>query len=421
MLSTDKGVSFQTPPVALLVFKPSVLIHDSLMLLYDPILAHDSSIRARAAIPSRRLPPARVPRLLVGARGRRQRAEARHGPAERGEAVALLVPRHLFGDLARAVRVVDVRVAADGAAGVLGWRGRRSGTGLVGVPACWAVASEGAVHGIHRRHIVCLARPIVEAAAAGSTDARGARHAIGDPPEAEEDDGDVAEEHAGGDEGLDADAGDQLVDELHDGGGDLVRGARAGVGEEGVAVGVGAAVVGRECLAGALREGVVGEEREVDVRVVVRPGQALLDLGHLEPDEAVEDAHHGLRENSAVKGLVQHVGGVVDEGVERVVDGHGRGVDPPENLLVHVVVDAHDLGVGAVRPGGRRVVELVNHHVGELGDLAGQGGNFPLDGLQENVLAKAREVASKGNRKHEKSGEGGDVGNEPAHEDPTLL
>jgi len=150
------------------------------------------------------------------------------------------------------------------------------------------------------------------------------------------------------------------------------------------------------------------------VGVVADPGEALLDAGDFETDQAFEDSGDGFVEDCSAKGLVERTDGFVDEDVEGVVDGTSGDVDPAEDVVVDFVVDAHDGGVGAVGPGLGGVVELVDHHVGELSDLVGQRGNLVNDCFQEEVLAKAGEEAGDAKREDDERWRRCGVGDHPS-------
>lgn len=225
---------------------------------------------------------------------------------------------------------------------------------------------------------------------------------------------DPDEEDDRGYDGFGANALLDLIGDAEDDLGDLVGGLVVGVGEEAIG-GVGGAVGDAVC--GAAREGVVGEEGEVDVGVVVDPGQGLLHGLDLEPDEAVVDLLDGPAEDGVAEGVVEHAGGLLDEGVERVVDGGGAGVDPAEDVLVQVGVGVGDGAVGVGGPFRRGVLQLVDDFAGELAHLGGEFGDSALHRLEEDILAEAREEAGEGEAQDEERRGGGGVGDDPAHED----
>ena len=208
--------------------------------------------------------------------------------------------------------------------------------------------------------------------------------------DAEEEDEEPDEEDAGGDYGFGFYAGGDVGGDFGDGGGDFVGFFGAGGGEKGILSGV-VVVVVTEAGGGAEGEGVVSDEGEVDVSVVGDPGEAFLDAGDFEADEAFEDAGYRVVEDGAAEGLVEDADGVVDEFVEGGVDGARGGVDPAEDVVVDVVVESRDGFVGAVGPGFGGVVELVDDEVGELTDVGGEGGDFFLYRFEEDVLAEAGE------------------------------
>ena len=222
--------------------------------------------------------------------------------------------------------------------------------------------------------------------------------------EAEEDEEQPGAEQGGGDEGLGADGVGEVGGDGGDGVGDGVGGGGAGAGEEGVgAVGGGGGVAG-DAGGGAEGEGVVGEEGEVDVRVVGDPVQAFLDAGDLEPDQAVEDLGDGPVQDGAAEGGVEGVGDAVDEDVEGVVEGAGRGVDPAEDVLVGVDHRGDDAVVDAVGPAVGGFFERGDHLIGEAVDLVDESRHFLLDGFEEDVLAETGEQARDGKGEDEERG-----------------
>ena len=234
--------------------------------------------------------------------------------------------------------------------------------------------------------------------------------------EAEEDDEQPEGEEGGGDEGLGADGVGEVGRDGGDGVGDGVRGRGAGVGEEGVGA-VGGGGVARNGGRGAEGEGVVGEEGEVDVRVVGDPVEPFLDAGDLEPDEAVEDLGDGAVQDGAAEGGVEGVGYAVDEDVERVVEGARRGVDPAEDVLVDVVVRGDDGVVDAVGPVVGGVFERGDHFVGKAVDFVDERRHFLLDDSEEDVLAETGEEAGDGEGEDEERGGRCGVCDDPSGED----
>lgn len=209
--------------------------------------------------------------------------------------------------------------------------------------------------------------------------------------DAEENDDEPDEEDASGDDGFGFEGVRNVDDDFRDGVCDFILCFVARGSEEALCA-AGAVFI---CQTGgsAEGEGVVVEEWEIDVGVVVDPGEAFLDRSNLEADEAFEDAGDRVVEDGAAESLIELADGLFNEGVEGVVDGACGGIDPAEDVMVDVVVEVRDGGVGAVSPGFGGVVKFGDDQVGEISDVVGEGGDFLLDGLQEDVLAEAGEEA----------------------------
>lgn len=139
-----------------------------------------------------------------------------------------------------------------------------------------------------------------------------------------------------------ADAVEKFADDMIDGFTDFVLGLAAGIGKE---------FGGRRRVAdfskGSKRESVVLHARELYMGVVLDPGQAFLESGNLQPDQAVEDVFDGVVENGATKGAVQGGAHLVDEFVEGAVDGACCSIDPAKNVVVDLVIELVDCAVNA--------------------------------------------------------------------------
>ena len=264
----------------------------------------------------------------------------------------------------------------------------------------------------HGRPVVAREGAAVLVRAVAAAGGRKGGHGADD---ADEHDDDVDEQQARGDESLLDDAVAQVVGDARDGARDLVGRDARGRRQERRHVRV--VVDGPRR---ARREGVVAEQREADLGVVVHPGEAFLHGLDLEADEA---AHHlldrVLEDRLAEDGreaLVHEVG----EDVERVVNGARRVGHVPQHVVVDLVLEGQDDAVGVARPALGHALEARDDLVSEVADLVGQSGHLLLHGGEHHVLAQARDEAGDGEGKHEDGRQGGAVGHGPLDQVASL-
>ena len=182
--------------------------------------------------------------------------------------------------------------------------------------------------------------------------------------EAGEDDEEPDADQRRGDEGFGADGALKMGSYNGNGGGDFVGSCATWVCEERCALIVG----GNRCHV-VQGEGVVVQQWEIDMRVVVHPGETFLDAGNFQTYEAVENFVDWVLEHGNAKCLVQRTSHFVDEGVQGVVQCGSRGIDPAKQVVINVVTCTRDSVVGTSGPSLRGVVDCIYDFPGEVADF----------------------------------------------------
>jgi len=122
--------------------------------------------------------------------------------------------------------------------------------------------------------------------------------------------------------------------------------------------------------------------------VVADPSKAFLDTLHFEQYKAIEDFQDRLVQDRLAKGHVESVDHAINEDIECMVDSVSRSVDPAKDIVVDLSVGVGDDLVGAHSPLLTCIVELEHHLVGECSHFVRKRGNFLLNGLEQDELAK---------------------------------
>lgn len=150
------------------------------------------------------------------------------------------------------------------------------------------------------------------------------------------------------------------------------------------------------------------------------PCDALLHTFNLDANDTVDDSLDGIQQDGVLEDLVEAVVHLLEEGVERIIDGVGCVCDVAQDVLIDVIIQAANNTVGVYRPLRGDVFQRGDDLSGKGSDLGREFRDLLLHSLEQNPLAKAGEESrnSQGQDKECRRRRG--IGHAPPDEDLLL-